>query len=192
MTDIFAISRLAFTGYSLQAATLASSSFESAFMIMYVGANNDKAKQWSENQNPFKSAIGVKSSVKKAMECKGFTGQDLEDETNKFYEAYKQMCSIKHVNVYIQGSFQHRVSGDTIRLEYGADTEPRSIRLSAWTLIQFFILFLGSSHTLVLSHIEQPKQDYILARILILLTQSQELVKNVNDYAINNKINLQS
>ena len=36
MTDIFAISRLAFNGYSLQAATLASSSFESAFMIMYV------------------------------------------------------------------------------------------------------------------------------------------------------------
>ncbi len=188
MTDIFAISRLAFTGYSLQAATLASSSFESAFVIMYVGANNANAKKWSENPSLTHSPLKIKEYIREVMECEGLVEQKLIDETNKFYKIYQQMCGAKHANVHIQGHFQQRTIEDETRLEYGADSEPRSIWLSAWTLTNFFILFLLSSRAFTASHVIQPKQSELLTNINDLLTQSQQLTTDVNNYATQKSI----
>jgi hypothetical protein len=186
MTDIFAIFKLAFSGYSLQATTLASSSFETAFMIIYVGDDNIKAEEWLNNKNPFKSVVSVKNSIKKALEHTGLVDSQLVDD---YYKVYQQMCGAKHPNVNTQGIFQHRHVKDGIQLEYGPNTASHHIYNSVWTLVEFFRLFLGCTGEIVKHHIDQDKKDKILVNFRALLSQFKELDKNISDYAKKNGIN---
>jgi hypothetical protein len=179
---IFAVSRLAFNGYSLQAATLASSSFESSFMITYVGANNEKAERWFSNPSPFNASISVKNCIEEVFRCNGLIEPTLSSEVSRFYEIYQMLCSVKHFNRSIQTIFQHRFIDEEIRLESGPDAEPRSIWLSSWTLCQFFTFFLIAARTLASCHVSQPSQSDLLNRIAELMKEVNSLVAGVNAY----------
>lgn len=63
LTDLYAVSRLAFRGYSLQAASLVASSFETAFMIMYIGQDNTRGTSWTMNTDPYNFADGLKKMI---------------------------------------------------------------------------------------------------------------------------------
>src|SRR4051812_48843731 len=49
--DLLATVRLAETGYGMQALTLASSLHENAYIVMYIGNSDDRAREWMQHQN---------------------------------------------------------------------------------------------------------------------------------------------
>jgi hypothetical protein len=156
LTDVYAVWTLALRGYSLQATSLASSSFETAFMVMYIGANDVRAKEWLDNPSAFDFAVRVKPSIREVLADQGFKDAALESETDRIYTMYKQLCSVKHANVHIQGQFQFRrqeMDGEqVIRVECGPDAEPRSTWLAAWCLQQLSVLVIEASSAYFLAH----------------------------------------
>jgi hypothetical protein len=171
LTDLYAVSRLAFRGYSLQAVSLVASSFETAFMIMYIGQDNTRGTSWTMNTNPYKFAdnLRVIGMIKEVLTDRGFEEPDLTLEVDKRYKSYSELCSVKHSNVYVQGQFQFRIQemdGENVmRIEIGPDAEPRSLFLSASCLQQLFSLVVEASRDYVLAHIPEESHEMLLSEI---------------------------
>ena len=158
-TDFFAISTLLGKGYGLQAATLASSSFETAFMIMYIGADNEKATKWLENDNPFKFSIGVEARVKEVLENSGLSKIELKSETERLYSVYRNLSGAKHVNIHTQGLFQFVMKEEEIGFVSGPDYQDRGIWIFGYTFQSFASFFIMTAQSIADSHIS--KSEYL-------------------------------
>lgn len=189
-TDCFAISTLAFRGYSLQAATLAASSFESAFTIMYIGANDEKATQWLKHPEPFKNPVSVYDRVQGVWQNDGYTGDDLVNITKMWYGIYDTLCSVKHITATIQTNFNFMISDNDLGFYYGADPSPRSLWLSGYALTHFFRLFLFSIKTIALCHSDIHSQQEFKLKYDEMDFKLSELVDSVNNYQKENDLKL--
>ncbi|MEY4530121.1 MAG: hypothetical protein RLZZ156_842 [Deinococcota bacterium] len=189
-TDCFAISTLAFNGYSLQAATLTSSSFESAFTIMYIGANDDKAKQWLEHPNPFKNPVNLYDRVQGVWQNDGYIGDALKNITDMWYQIYDTLCSVKHITANVQTNFNFMISNETLGFHFGADPTPRSVWLSAYTLAHLFRFFLWSIKTIALCHSDISPQQAFWSKYEKMDYELSELHESVNKYQEVNDLKL--
>lgn len=132
LNDLRTASILSATGYSSQAATIVSSLYESAFMIAYIGDNDDLANKWIEHEDATRLFITVKELTKQGL--KNIDAPNYEELYLQEYNDYKQLCMIKHGNPLVQKNLVYSVEGNSVIAEFGPETSEFSIKISWYAL----------------------------------------------------------
>ena len=98
--DLRAIYLLAIRGYALAALSLAASLHEIAFITMYIGGNDSRARDWFAHSNPYRTypPITVKQIIEDVGQQLGLTAERIQQE----YSVYQQLCEAKHGNPRLQ------------------------------------------------------------------------------------------
>jgi hypothetical protein len=175
MTDLLAIRELAFYGYGIQATTLASSSFETAFMLQCIGADNGRAKKWNDHTDWVNPVYSIKESIKIALQNDGLIEPNLKTETDIIYDTYKQLSAVKHVNPQIQKWFHYTQleNGDWM-LTFGPDPSEVSLQFSATSLFRFTVFMLYAGKSFVRHHVPEESHDELSQLAEKLLNQANE------------------
>jgi hypothetical protein len=175
MTDLLAIRELAFYGYGIQATTLASSSFETAFMLQCIGGDNGRAKKWIDHTVWEKPVYSVYESVEMALGNEGLSKAGLKTATDEIYEIYRQLCAAKHVNPQIQRYFHHTpLENGNWTLTFGPDPSEASLHLSATSLFQFTAFVLNAGESFIRHHVPRESHDELSQIAEKLLKQANE------------------
>ena len=159
MTDLLAIKELAFNGYGIQATTLASSSFETAFMIGCIGGDNIRGKKWIEHTNWQNPVYSVYKSVEMALRNDGWNKQNLKTKTDRIYDGYRELCAVKHGNSQVQQHFHITQQGKDWTLTLGPDPSENSLFLSATSLCQLMSFIVGAGDSFTRHHV--PEASHI-------------------------------
>jgi hypothetical protein len=165
LTDVYAAANLAFCGYSTQTATLVSSSFEVAFMVMYIGKDNARALKWIDNKDPYKFAetMGIKNLVTQVLTDEQPQNPNLATDIEIQYEIYKELCSIKHANIHAQGDAQmiiQEVEGQSVMAFLaGPDPQPRSLWYAAQSMYYLFALILKTAPGYINNYLPQDRHQ---------------------------------
>jgi hypothetical protein len=185
MTDLLAIKELAFNGYGIQATTLASSSFETAFMLGCIGGDNVRAKKWIEHKDWQKPVYSVYKSVEMALRNNGLSKPNLETETDRIYDMYRELCAVKHGNSQIQQHFHITQQGDDWTLTLGPDLSENSLFLSATSLCQLMGFIVSAGDSFTRHHV--PKASHVeLSQIAENLRKQS---KEFHDYVLGKQTN---
>ncbi|RAV19475.1 DUF5677 domain-containing protein [Paenibacillus contaminans] len=145
LNDLRAASILSARGYSIQAATLASSLYESAFMIAYIGNNNDLADKWINHEDPSNLFISVKKLTEQGL--KNINAPNYKELSEREYNNYRQLCMVKHGNPLIQKNHVYSMEGNSVVAIFGPETSEPSIRVSWFALenaINYSMIALSS------------------------------------------------
>jgi len=132
LNDLRTASLLSATGYPSQAATIVSSLYESAFMIAYIGDNDDLANKWIEHEDATKLFINVKELTKQGL--KNIDTPNYEEFYLQEYNDYRQLCMIKHGNPLVQKNLVYLVEGNSVIADFGPETSQFSIKISWYAL----------------------------------------------------------
>jgi len=131
INDSRGVSLLARIGYGMQAAALASSIYEIAYTLAYIGADNALADQWFDHDKVLSTPFGDILKVTKGGLTKlGIPEQKAFDE----YQIYSQLCMAKHGNPLLQRQHGLKVTNETVSPQTGPDTSDASIRLCRFAL----------------------------------------------------------
>lgn len=133
MNDLRAAAIVAARGYSIQAATLASSLYETAFMIAYIGNNNERADKWIDHEDPKKLFINVYDLTKQGL--KNIDVPNFKELAEIEYEKYRQLCMVKHSNPLVQKSHVYTIEENSVVANFGPETTEQSVRVS-WFAIE--------------------------------------------------------
>lgn len=101
--DLRATMRVAETGYALPALTLASSLHENAYISMYIGDSDERAREWMEHQKTHKQypECGHANVIQAVAPQFGLTADQIERERI----VYSQLCWAKHGNPILQRTY---------------------------------------------------------------------------------------
>ncbi|MNO65008.1 hypothetical protein D3C76_557470 [compost metagenome] len=121
LNDLRTASILSSTGYSSQAATIVSSLYESAFMIAYIGDNDNLANKWIEHEDATRLVITIKELTKQGL--KKIDAPNYEELYLQEYNEYKQSSMIKHGTV----------EGDSVIAKFGPEASEFSGRFFLYT-----------------------------------------------------------
>jgi hypothetical protein len=141
---------LATKGYPVQAASLGASTFEHAFNVGYIGANDARGAEWCDHENPYRMPV---KKAERLVECAIVAtlglGDDvqpktlapdvaveLEKKVRAQMEVYMQFCLPKHGNPLVQKQHNWTRDGDTIELYCGPSLAEVSLQNSLWALDQ--------------------------------------------------------
>lgn len=126
-------------GYSGQAAIIASSLYETALMVAYVGKNEDAAAKWVDHENPTHMFIKIKDLTTEAVR-RTSSAEMSEDEISKeadaSYEIYRTLCMMKHGNPLFQKNHSFIIEGNNVIASPGPIISEQSVRVS-WYVISF-------------------------------------------------------
>ncbi|WP_438498502.1 hypothetical protein [Paenibacillus sp. IHBB 3054] len=146
INDLRTMIILAPRGYSVQTATIASSLYETAYTLTYIGGNDSLADEWishtDERHTPF-------ASIKKITEevISQLFPEDYDSLFKGEYHKYTQLCMAKHSNPLNQMLHVYKYESNVVIAEPGPETSEHSIRLTCFSLvngISFASLALGS------------------------------------------------
>lgn len=131
INDARGVSLLARIGYGMQAASLASSIYEIAHTLAYIGADNALANQWFDHDKVLSTPFGdILKVTKGGLKKLGIPEQSAFGE----YQVYSQLCMAKHGNPLLQQQHGLKVSNETVTPQTGPDTSDDSIRLCRFAM----------------------------------------------------------
>ncbi len=131
--DIRTAGLLSWHGYTMQAGAVIADCHESAFSILYVGADDALAQKWIDHQDPTRMPFGdVNSITRKGLENRKVP--NVQEQTQKEYRCYRQLCWAKHANPILQKWHGLKVEGNQIGVFNGPDTSDEAIRMASWVL----------------------------------------------------------
>ncbi|WP_342436695.1 DUF5677 domain-containing protein [Paenibacillus sp. FSL L8-0436] len=133
INDLRTMLILAKKGYSVQCATVASSLYESTFMLAYIGNNDELAHKWNTHANPKNSPFGSIKTVTTEALRKQFP-IDFKAIADKEYEKYTHLCMAKHGNPLNQKSHVYKYENHTIVADSGPETSEHSKRLTCYAI----------------------------------------------------------
>ena len=110
IADLRVCQDAACTGYALQAMTLAATVHEVAYGLAYIGASDQRAREWSEHTNERKQypLSGHKSCIQDAGKHIGLDAAQIDQE----YRIYQELCWGKHANPVLQREYGALDRGD--------------------------------------------------------------------------------
>src|SRR5688572_13578158 len=111
--DLRTVALLAARGYPVQAATVASSLYESAVTVAYIGQDDALAKEWVRHgqDDPLTSFRGVWPMTQAAVANLGLP--DAGTRAEVLYRTYTQLCWAKHGNsAFLLNQSYTRVGSD--------------------------------------------------------------------------------
>ncbi|MGQ3479148.1 hypothetical protein [Paenibacillus sp. TY11] len=131
VNDLRTMRILAAKGYSTQTATIASSLYESSYMLAYIAGDEELANQWIEHTDPRNLPTGIKKFTEEALKKQV---DDYEQIARQEYHKYHQLCMAKHSNPLIQKNHGFLIEESNVIAEFGPEIGEHSIRLSCFAL----------------------------------------------------------
>jgi len=140
LSDLRAAAITAVHGYGTQAATIGSSLYETAFLTVYIGVDDELAREWLEHGNTkptefFRSPWALTEGA-----LRRFGVQDVERSTAARYRIYSEMCLAKHNNAVMVAQHVIRHDGGLLA---GPDGSEPAIRTATFVL----------EHSIALTHL---------------------------------------
>jgi len=144
VNDLRSLWLLSKKGYSIQAADLAGSLYESFIQINYIANNNELAREWIEHSNPKRLPDNVYNYTKAVFDK---IAPEHPELTNTFYSVYSELCKAKHGNPLLLKNHFYKIEGDTLIADYGPELSRESIKLTCYSIcwsIRFMIISINS------------------------------------------------
>ncbi len=139
VNDLRSLWILSKKGYSIQAASLASSLYESFIQINYIGNNNGRAQEWIDHTDPKWLPQSMKNYTNIVFEELAPEHPEL---SNNFYAVYSRLCRAKHGNPLLLKNHFYEIKGSNIIADYGPENSEDSIELTCFS-IQWSIRFMN-------------------------------------------------
>lgn len=127
VNDIRSIVLLATRGYAVQAVSLTSSVYETAFTVAYIGRDNYLAQQWTDHDDPnvpFRPAKELTREALKRLEI-----ENWETHLRLRYRVYRQMCMGKHAHPLLQQQLGYKLYDRGVLLTNGPDLSEAAIQV---------------------------------------------------------------
>ena len=164
--DLRATSLLALTGYAVQAVTLVSSMFESAYCIAAIGSDRDLAEKWVNHDNPTKAFMGVKDMVKRGIE--NLEHPNVLKQTEVEYSVYRQLCMAKHANPLFQMEHGFIIDDGEVVAMNGPNTSENTIRAAWFAMEHATALTFIALVSFVKYHFQVEENNELVGKILAL------------------------
>jgi len=170
--DLRCIDMLVSRGYPLQAGTLASSVFEIAYTIIFIGSDEARAQRWIDHDDPKRAFCTVRNMVESSLNKRGklmsLSNEDIKERVESEYRIYRQFCWPKHTNPLLQKVLGYRDQGGKLLMVNGPDTSEDAIRV-AWFALDYtagllvFCISVFVEEFLAGDEIMEITQDALLA-----------------------------
>ncbi|MDN4618424.1 hypothetical protein QCD85_09970 [Paenibacillus sp. PsM32] len=155
--DIRSLWILGAKGYSIQAATIASSLFESSIMINYIGDNDDLANEWIKHTNPAglpkKLGAYTEEVFKKLV-------TDYDSATREQLDVYGILCRAKHGNPTLLKVHYYKLEDDTIVADYGPENGEESIKLTCFSIENSISFMMIALESFINNHLSKFQIDF--------------------------------
>lgn len=143
LSDLRAAILAALNGYGPQAATVASSLYETVFTTIYIGTDDVLARSWrdhgkSKPTEPFRSVWKLTEGALRRLGV-----QDVERITAARYRIYSELCLAKHNNAVFLAQHVVQQHGQDVTFFSGPDSSERSLRTATVVL----------EHSIALTHL---------------------------------------
>ena len=136
--DLRAAYLIATGGYPLAVMSLAASTYDIAFQVGYIGANDGRATAWAENGNPLQPIISAYDQSLEVFRQWGHMADEATALAVKERDTYHVLCGPKHGNSYYQRNFgYHVIESEHItefRIELGPDSRDRALGVTIYAL----------------------------------------------------------
>jgi hypothetical protein len=175
--DIRTAGLLAWHGYTMQSAALIANCHENAFGVLYVAADDLEAQKWMDHNDPTCMPFGnIKTVTHRGL--KNRKVPNVQEQTEKEYTCYRQLCWAKHGNPILQKHHGLRSVGNQIGVFNGPDSSEESIRLASWVLehaAHLAYLALTSFVDNQLTQISSERRNELVQRIKTLGAKKSEV-----------------
>ena len=178
INDLRSAAILSSKGYSIQSATLISSLYEAAFMITFIGNDDQLAEKWIGHNDPKRLFINVYDLTENGL--KNINAPNYKDLANSEYQKYRQLCMVKHGNPLIQKGHVFEIEGNTIVASFGPEISEQSIRVS-WFALENAINY---SMIALSSYINCHLMSNTTEEVIRLFQDLKELYKVLNTKAV--------
>lgn len=125
--DLRCASLLAARGYPLQVASVVADLFEVAYSVGYIGANDERAQEWIDHEDPTTAFMSVRSLVDEVIGNAPIP--DPREAAGRQYVIYRQLCMAKHANPLIQMQHGFEVEEDRVVAVAGPQGSEEAIRV---------------------------------------------------------------
>lgn len=156
VSDLYALATLAWRGYTVQTAALAASTFESCYLLCYIGANDDTAAQWLNHPNDTTAFIPVFNTIQGTLRHEALgevNSESLEQATRAEYRVYQLLCAMKHSNATFQLPLGVQWKGVGAEVHVGPQLTPQAQEATLWVMWNTLRLVLLSADTFARAHV---------------------------------------
>lgn len=173
--DLRCVANLTSLGYPLQALTVCTATYESAFTVAYIASDEALAKAWCNHQDPKSSFCDVWTLTVGGLQKLGVT--DAKNQAGGDYKAYRQLCWAKHINPLLQIQYGLQQVGKDVLAQNGPDLTEVAVRSAWWVLDRAIRLAYISLASFVNSHIPEESRGTLPDEINSLGSARQQLAK---------------
>jgi hypothetical protein len=163
--DLRAVALLAARGYPVQAATVASSLYESAVTLAYIGRDDTLAKAWARHgtQDPLNSFKGVWSMTQAAV--RGLNVPDADARAEALYRTYTQLCWAKHGNSAFLLNQSYTRVGPHVEGSNGPNTSEPAVNAATFALEHAVGLTFLAGAVFVPHHVPPEARPSLVAEL---------------------------
>lgn len=158
--DISTVYILTYGGFTIQAMTIASSAFEAAYTIGFIGEDNDKANKWLAHSKEYHCPWKISHIIEEIS-------KELSDGNIDIYpiqkRLYAQLCMAKHANPLLLVNHGYKVVSDRKVFKIGPDNNDASC-CAGWMALQGSVVsaFLASMYYICHHVVEDKRDEYTL------------------------------
>jgi hypothetical protein len=132
--DLRSIAIVSGIGMPTQAVGLAAGSFETAYTLSYIAGNDQRASAWIEYNDPTRPFEPIRNIVATVLEQ--VMGSRDEEQIERRYRDYRQLCLGKHGNPLFVKHHSLRMEGSSVLLSLGPTTSEVAVRALQFALEQ--------------------------------------------------------
>jgi hypothetical protein len=173
--DLRSIAMLAERGFPLQALVIGSGTYETAFTIAYIDADEDLARAWGMHDDPTHPFRDAWTLTREGQAKLGNPDPDTAAELD--YRAYRQLCWAKHINPVLQMQHGFQIVERSVVAQNGPDVSEPGIRAAWWVLDRAVRLAYLALASFVNGHIPEEQRGSIVQEVELLAERRQELAK---------------
>ena len=171
--DLRSSSLLALRGYAVQAVTLLSSMFATAYCIATIGSDQSIAQKWVEHNDPTRPFMRVKDMIIRGLENFNHSKPNAQAEIE--YRVYRQLCMAKHANPLFQMDHGLIFRRDEVIAMNGPNTSENFIRASWFALEHSVALSFIALMSFILNHLSTQGNEDLINKVVSIGDRSKEL-----------------
>jgi hypothetical protein len=171
--DLRAASILALSGYSTQSADIVAGMYEAAYTVAYVGADETRAQQWIEHDDPTRSFLPAKNLTEAVVG--ELNVSDPVQVAKLQYRNYRQLCMAKHSNPLLMKQTTYKLEENTVVAEVGPNTSEPSIRSACFALEHAIGLATFAMERFIQDHLRGASVDDLLREVAELERGREEI-----------------
>ncbi|CAH1216178.1 hypothetical protein [Paenibacillus sp. JJ-223] len=172
-------------GYPIQAATIASSLYETSYMLGLLGDDDELSDRWIEHSDPASMSNVIESINKMTKKTIKKQTSDLDidyDPISKAeYKKYQQLCMAKHSNPLIQKHIGIFFENNSFIGEFGPDKTQYALRLICFSL-ENSIGFVMSG---LVNYVNDHLREFDTRQFVSLYNKTADHYKKLRLYSLN-------